>query len=233
MTRLISPSVHPDTVSRHVGRDPATNGILRDDALIALVEAAKTNYEICLKAADTFSKIMNNKMATPLANEKRAREVLFQMQQTAAKKTDLAVSFAAIAHEGELKKLATPKAKNIDEATVFSDIRTALSRMPASERRKAVKAAIEADDDVVVFAVLGAPSLVSGFSRPETDAIRSDYEHKRHPEAVARAGRLDRAMNDLLRGGQALVGYCNSFTSAERIAEAARSEADANNAVAD
>ncbi|QDM33520.1 hypothetical protein FNL55_20895 [Tardiphaga sp. vice352] len=193
-----------------------------------LVNAAAFSYEACSSIEETHRTIMANQMATPIANEKRARDAHFEVQQNAAHAIDTAISLAVASRDAVAASYeGPPKAKNIDEATVFSDTRAVLARMSPRERRKAVDAAIDSGEDSVIAAVLNAPSLTSGFSKLEIDAIRVKWQRERFPKEVDRVARLDRAIDDLLRGGQSMVGFCASFTNAKAVSEAIESERDA------
>jgi hypothetical protein len=169
--------------------------------------------------------IMADQMSTPLANQKKARDTAERMLESITKRIDSAVTIANTERNVLLAKLSSPaKPKDIAAAMLASEIRACLARLSPAERTKAIGEALKLEDDSVISAVLNAPSVVSGVSKSEADLLRVSYAQQRFPGDVDRTERLDKALEDLLRGGRAMITLVASLSNRAQIAEAEASE---------
>jgi hypothetical protein len=96
-----------------------------------------------------------------------------------------------------------------------------------AERTKEIAAAlklVDEKDEAVVAAILHNPSIASGVSRAESELLRAQWAQARYPGDVDRTERLDKALEDLLRGGRAMITLVASLSNGAQIAEAEASE---------
>ena len=86
------------------------------------------------------------------------------------------------------KKLAAPEADpSVRGVYLATEIRSRLSAMTASDRRKTVMQG----DDVVVSAVLSGPEFLSGLTALEKEACRAAWATKKFPDELKRLQYLE------------------------------------------
>lgn len=217
--------LHPDVISRHHACDPTTGEQVPDDLLQAIVDAAAFGHETGKRMVAAHDAIMANEMATPIANEKRAREASWKLCESVLKRIDATTTRANAERNAILERIvAPPKPNDLASTMIASEIRSALAAMSATNRRKAIDEAIATDEDEVVSAILHAPPLSTGLSKAHKDALRATWQRMRFPAEIDRARRLKAAMDDIERAGSALITFTNSLTNVKRIEIALESE---------
>jgi hypothetical protein len=76
-----------------------------------------------------------------------------------------------------------------------------LARMPAAERSKAIKQAIDSGDDAFVAgAVTGSP-ILTGLAPAKQQMFRETWRSRRHPEKAAQLARWKAGLAELDRLG--------------------------------
>jgi hypothetical protein len=133
-------------------------------------------------ALDAQQKIMGNVMRTPVANMREARKVTFDHFEQAAKKIDAARDRA----EREVARIeaetsAPPEPKHVSGTMLEAEIRSALAAMKSEARTAALIAAVEKGDDQTLGAALRGPTLLTGLSEAEREALRLKWRQKHFP----------------------------------------------------
>jgi hypothetical protein len=198
--------MHEDVIARHFIRDPSTGDVMEDSALDLIQEAAAYGRKIGGQIISSYNAIMANEMATPIANEKRAREVTWQSCEQVSKRIDIAVARVNTERNNLLEQItAPPKPKDVAGAMIASEIRSAFANMTPSNRREGVREALANSEDEVISALLTGPAVTTGMSKVDREALRISWQQKRYPREVDRAIRLEASMQDILKAGSAFI----------------------------
>lgn len=204
-----------------------------DDAMSGMISAARGVSESAAKIVKAVNAARRNKMGSPLANEKAARDASWKAWEAASTRADRAYSHARTVAEHLEKAMVLPRPKDAVEATNALAVQQALAKMNPAERMKYVKDRL--DDDALVAAVLSGHELVSGITEAEKGVIASDWRLRRHGEKFERLGRLGKAQEDLARIQIQFSNWIHSLRAEheEAIAAAEASEQAAKAALRD
>ena len=89
-------------------------------------------------------------------------------------------------------------------ATNQQEVRAALARLPAKERRKVLNRAVETGDRTVVGSVLSGSPFLSGMEDPEIDHLRRRWVDTHAPDVAAKERSVAKAREILERARKAL-----------------------------
>ncbi|MBN8982053.1 MAG: hypothetical protein J0I29_12375 [Rhizobiales bacterium] len=218
-------SMHEDIIERHFARDATTNLKVSDVEIEAIRDAALAGREAAAKMLDVRANIMANQMATPIANEKNARETIYKIWEVVAKKVDVAVERANKKRSAIMEKIAAPpQPKDLPGTMVAAEIRATLASMSAVKRKEALSHAIASSEDAVLAAAINAPQILTGLTQAEKEMLLVLWRKTRFPAEVDLADRLENAMADVLRGAEALMKFQFGLTDQSRIEAAEKSE---------
>jgi hypothetical protein len=160
-----------------------------------------------VKVSQTAHQVI--KQALPLVD--RARENL----ETAIKRIQM--------------KIAAPEADpSVRGVYLATEIRSRLSAMTQSERRKTLATA----DDATVSAILTGPGFLSGLTPLEIDAVRASWSAKKFPDELKRLQYLETIGDHLQRAGSLLLGYETKLSDRGLVEAAMRRSKIASDAIA-
>ncbi|RWQ83455.1 MAG: hypothetical protein EOS85_11555 [Mesorhizobium sp.] len=120
---------------------------------------------------------------------------------------------------GEIDRIAgvifaPPPVRDSRELFQEQSILQALRSMKATDRMKAINAALTENDDTVLSAVLNSNRLLSGLTAAEINMIRERFARERYPDAAVRLQRLQKAREALTRGSKVLEGFVEGLYDA-------------------
>ena len=119
-----------------------------------------------------------------------------------------------------------PSPKDAMAAIYAGEVRSALSRMPLTERASAVERAIgEGDDAFAVAALTGSPVLV-GLGRAEQRALRDVWQRKKHGPTLQRIAKLKAALDEHNRLSSLLSGWSYQLFADDNAAISAAQESE-------
>jgi hypothetical protein len=152
--------------------DPLTGETVDDGVLEMMRDAVKNARQVAETMETAVQRIRANRMQTPAAKLKQAREVAFKLWEKASRTLD--ATYAA--YKAEIEKIeaqiaAPAKPKNPADMMLHSEIRAALLRMSRDERSAAVHDAIVKGDDAIVGAILHGHGMLSGLPSPRRSFV--------------------------------------------------------------
>lgn len=176
----ISPSLHPDTVTKIDGYDADTEAVLAPT-----VTAFSTAYEGLRQIHDTRAVVHQNPGWTDeqklLQVDTFAKKHFERM--TRAFDSVLVSLNKGIAHlEGELSQPVTTKAAG----SIAGEVRAHVKALPTEQRMSVIQKAIVESDHEVATAVLGAPAMLSGIEGGMQKVLLRQYHEKNNPAATKR-----------------------------------------------
>ncbi|MCV0396766.1 MAG: hypothetical protein K5872_20885 [Rhizobiaceae bacterium] len=222
----LSPSVNEAMIDRHFARDPRTRAIVPDATLHAIRDATERARTLAQKAGRVADAIHASEMLTVAARHRKARDETWGVVEPALRGVDAAERRARADRDRlDAETSAPPPPRDAMGSILAGEIRTRLAAMSDRERRAALATALSDGDDVVMGAVLNAPPMLSGLTgREHHDMIRAQWRQARHPEALDRIARIDRALEDLERVGAKVIAYTSSLYSSDIVAGAETQE---------
>jgi hypothetical protein len=135
-----------------------------------------------MRIEEVVPKILANKLGSPLANEKAARDAVGKLTAPILKRVDQASTFARGAIVKVTQQTSSKPPSDATEAIYHLEVRSVLARIPAAERSKATKQAIDSGDDAFVAgAVTGSP-ILTGLAPAEQQMSLETWRSRRHPE---------------------------------------------------
>ena len=188
------------------------------DVLHAAMAQARQDIERFCAFAEA---VTADKTSTPAANALKLRQAALRAGERAGDRLDQARVHAEKGIEQIRKATWSPPPPKDDAAARLEvEIRQRLAAMPHEDRGKVIAAAIKDDDDLMVGAILRAPSMLTGMSQVEQDYRRAMWRQRRYPNEVDREQRLEKAVAALDRGGTAMLAFIKAMTASPE-AEAA------------
>jgi hypothetical protein len=100
-----------------------------------------------------------------------------------------------------------PTPKNAMDALAATEVRDALRHMPPEERGKAIRAAIDADDDAFVAAACTGSPVLTGLGRAEQAFHLGAWQRKRHGPTMDRIARLKDGLQQFDDLGSLFMGW--------------------------
>lgn len=130
-------------------------------------------------------------------------------------------------------KLAGPPAPK-DQAAILmaQEIRSALARMNDADRRKALDAAVEAGDDVVLGAAITGPSILTNIGPAERAARLNAWQKKHKSSELDLRERLEKAKAAMQHAAGLAIKYTGDLTDSALVEQARASAAAARDAIA-
>jgi hypothetical protein len=137
----------------------------------------------------------------------RSRKLAETLGGTIAKKLDDAVA-RLIEHRDGIRRttFSPPRATSARDVAIERQTADVLRQMTDADRRRAITAAIDSEEDTILAAVLGGgPPLLVGLTDAEVAAHRARWRAKAHPDAYDQQQRLERAIEHVERAGKATL----------------------------
>jgi hypothetical protein len=213
-------------IARLFPRDPRTGEPIPDATLDGALTAMRSARLAGEQIAALVEAVRRDPTRSGPAGLVELRRAVPSIGERAARALDAGAEQLRRAVSGLEAEMAPKPPASPEQLQIAGEIRAALARMDPTARAKALGDAIAAGDEAVVSAALRGGGLLVGMSSEQVAGLRQRWSAARHPEAYARAERLNRALAAVETAGQAVVGFVGAAISGPG-AEAAVAAADA------
>ncbi len=221
-------SLTPEAVTMFHKRDRLNGGAIVPDAAISAMEgsmkAAAEEMQRVVAVAAT-----RDPTVTVEAHALRVRDAALKAAERAAQRLDAARE-AALADVARIQAetSAPPAPRDSVAMQIEIEIRSKLAGMDDKQRGEILAKAIRDGDDAIIGAALRGPSFLTGMGDADREMRRAAWRNARHPEAVDRELRLQKAVAAVDRGGKSMLAMVRQITEtpAVQLAEAGKKRAE-------
>jgi hypothetical protein len=189
---------------------PVDSGDITRQGTAAAIAAARIAAH---KAREAAQAIHTDMPLSEGAKHVRANEFTFKVTNCQLPVIDRARERLEAELTGLQKLTSAPPLVNDNRAVhTATEIRTALSLMTPSDRRKCLSVAVQEDDDATVSAVLSAPRYLANLKPAEVESLRAQWQQKRFPDELKRIELLEKDLDHLQPVCQ--LGRCSRLWAA-------------------
>jgi hypothetical protein len=208
---------------RNIVGDPLKDAEL--DTLHDAIASARQSAEAILDARGAISADVTR---TPESRALDVRRITLKKGEAAATKLDRAKARVTEARDNLAKEIAAPKMP-AHLSGLATEVRHRLASMTPDARGKVLRIAFDKGDDLTIGAYLSAPAYLSGADDDSQSSFRLRWQKAKHPDALERLGKIDKALEHVERAGKSLVGMVETIANNPSgvMSERARAQADA------
>ncbi|TPK69901.1 hypothetical protein [Mesorhizobium sp. B2-4-17] len=200
-TLEVSPSIDERAVDHHAERAVGNVKPEPDLEHMALSGAMKAAREEAHALANLAHAVFADKTQAPAVAALQVAQAAQKVGARVAAKLDAAHAKVSATIAGIEKATFAPAVESKFEI----EIRAALKAMTQAKRTKELAARFDANDMTTLAAVLSAPSLLTGMTAAELDALRHRYREKHFPTEMKRLDRLVKMRAAAETGGKAFL----------------------------
>ena len=222
-----APTIEDAPLSLRGGRKQIIKGDNTDDIeLASLASCADAISTAALKIESSCRTILRNELQPPIKNASDARNTAVKIFQGIAPKLDSTRKRTEAAIAQLESSTQPPKPKDALGAVLASECRSAVARLPQSERAKVINQAINDGDDAFVAALVGASPILSGLGKAEQAALLDGWKRQRHGRTLDRIERLKVALAETDRLSSLLSSYAFGVCAEQNAAITAAQESE-------
>ena len=199
--------IHEQLIGRLHKRDRVAGTVIPDAVLSTMEGAVKATREATERLASLHGTIMADRTKAPAERRRLIASATDTVSASAAKRLDAARKSATDEIAKVEASIAAPARPGGATDSLETEIRGALARMPAPDRRETIATAINAGDAATIRAVLTGPAFLSGLTASEVAAHRATWRRLAHPDAVDRLDRIGHAVAAIDRCGVMLIDF--------------------------
>lgn len=221
---VIPIALHEGVIEKRFFRRKPDQALIEDVALRTAHRGMHEARNYAEQARSAFVSIMADNSMTTEARLVRARTAVSKLADVIARKLDGAAEKLRSELHSSQRSTWRPHGQ---PSPLDAEIRGALRSMSVQDRSLALARALDSGDDEIFRAVLAAPALLVGMMDEEHAARRGMWRKARHPANVERESRLQLALDDIERAGEATIGWVAKMFETSQAEQAMKAASDA------